>query len=258
MSNPDLSIIIVSWNVKEYLKKCLASIFANQADLKLQVIVIDNASADRSAEMIKANFPSVEIMANEKNLGFAKANNQGIAQARAKYILALNPDTEIIGDCLSKMLELIKNNNQIGIAGCQHLNPDYTLQPSVRRFPTLKAIIIILLKLPKFFESKTLNHYLAKDFNYQKSQPANQVAGSFFLMRQEMLAQIGLFDERFFIWFEEVDLCQRAKNAGWQVWYSAQASIIHCGGQSFAQKMTFKKQIVFFKSAWYYFRKHRQ
>jgi hypothetical protein len=254
----DLSIIIVSYNVKEYLKKCLASIFANQADLKLQVIVVDNASADRSVEMIKANFPSVEIIANQKNLGFAKANNQGLKQARAKYILALNPDTEIIGDCLPKMLELIKSNNQIGIAGCRHLNPDYTLQPSVRRFPTLKAIIMILFKLAKFFDSETLDHYLAKDFDYQKSQPADQVAGSFFLVRQKMLEQIGWFDEKFFIWFEEVDLCYRAKKAGWQVWYSPQASIIHYGGQSFAQKMTFKKQIIFFKSAWYYFGKHRQ
>ncbi|MFA5021953.1 MAG: glycosyltransferase family 2 protein [Patescibacteria group bacterium] len=254
---PDLSIIIVSWNVKNYLEKCLASIFRNQLGSNLEVIVVDNASTDGTTEMVKNNFTQVKLITNETNLGFATANNQGILASRSDFILALNPDTEILNDALQKSLEFMKKNAQIGILGCKHLNPDWTLQPSVRRLPNFWAIFFIITKLAKIFpDMPPIYDYLAKDFDYKLAQPAEQVAGSFFLLRKKTIDEIGLFDENFFTWFEEVDMCKRAKDAGWQVWYYPEAQIVHHGGQSFIQELTWKKQNVFFASAFYYFKKH--
>lgn len=254
---PNLSIIIVSWNVRNLLKKCLESIFENQADLALAVIVVDNASKDQTAEMVKADFPQVKLIANTSNLGFAQANNQGIKESQSEYILVLNPDTEIVGSTLTTALNFLKSHEQIGIVGAKHLNPDKTLQPSMRRFPNFLVLFLIFAKIAKIFPNlKVISNYLAKDFDYQKSQPGDQVAGSFLLIRKKMLEQIGLFDERFFTWFEEVDLCRRAKNAGWQVWYLAEAEIIHYGGQSFSRQLTLKNQKIFFQSALKYLKKH--
>ena len=253
----DLSIIIVSWNVSELLKKCLKSVYKNQGKINLKIFVIDNTSTDNTVEMVKTNFPDVNIIANKNNLGFATANNQGIKKSQAKYILLLNPDTEIGENTLKNMVEFMEENYKIGIAGCKHCNPDWTLQPSVRRFPRLLPILLILTKVAKIIPGlPALRSYLAQDFDYKIAQPAEQVAGSFFMIRKKTLEEIGLLDEKFFLWFEEVDYCKRAKAAGWQVWYNANPKIIHYGGQSFSQRLTIRKQLIFVKSAWYYFKKH--
>jgi hypothetical protein len=252
-----LSIVIVSWNVKDLLKKCLYSIIKHQKDLNVEVIVVDNASSDQSVEMVKQNFPLFKIIKNEENLGFAKANNQGILASNGDLILALNPDTEVMEDTLQKMVKFMEENHKVGISGCKHLNPDLTFQPSIRRFPSLFVVLLLMTKLAKLFPGNPmLYRYLALDLNHKITQEVDQVAGSFFLIRKKMLDEIGIFDENFFIWFEEVDMCKRAKNASWQVWYMAEAQIIHHGGQSFKQQLTFRNQKNFFTSAWYYLKKH--
>lgn len=257
MDKSELSIIIVSWNVKDLLRQCLRSIFLEQGSLNLEIIVVDNASKDQTVEMVKKEFPQIKVIANINNLGFARANNQGIKESQGDFILVLNPDTKIIKNSLATMLNFIKQNPKIGIAGCKHLNPDLTWQPSVRRFPGVLAIFLILTKIAKLFPNlPPLYYYFAKDLNFKTAQPVEQIAGSFFLIRKETLKKIGLFDEKFFLWFEEVDLCKRAQNASWQIWYNPSATIIHYGGQSFNQKLTWQKQKLFFQSAWYYFRKH--
>ena len=252
-----LSIIIVSWNVKGLLKKCLESIFRNQNDLALEVFVVDNASTDETSEMVKNHFPQVQLISNEKNLGFAAANNQGIKQAKGDYLLLLNPDTEIVGSALKTAIDFMKSNQLIGVCGVKHLNPNGTLQPSIRRFPTFWPIFLTLTKLARIFPNlPAINKYLAKDFNYSQAQSVDQVAGSFFLIHRQVIEKIGLLDENFFIWFEEVDFCHRVIKAGWQVWYTPNASIIHYGGQRFKQQFTLKKQWLFFKSAIKYFQKY--
>ncbi|MFA6254554.1 MAG: glycosyltransferase family 2 protein [Patescibacteria group bacterium] len=257
MSTTDLSIIIVSWNVKKLLKECLLSIFKHQGKLEFEIIVADNASNDGTVEMIKKEFTQVKLIPNSNNLGFATANNQGILKSQGQFILALNPDTKIIKDALQKMVDFMKRNPQIGIAGCKHLNPDWTLQPSVRRFPNFFALFFIFTKIAKIIPNiPPVYNYLAKDFDYKIAQPVDQVAGSFFMIRRQLIDEIGMFDENFFTWFEEVDLCKRAKSAGWQVWYNPETEIIHYGGQSFKKEVPWKNQITFFKSAWYYFSKH--
>ena len=253
----DLSIVIVSWNVEKLLQECLSSIYKNQGEVTLEVFVVDNASSDNTIDMIKVNFPQVKIINNINNLGFSAANNQGIEQSQGKYILLLNPDTKIIDQALKRAVDFADKNHRIGVLGCKHLNPNLTIQPSVRRLPKLLPIILVFTKLAKILPGlPSLRRYLAKDFDYKITQPAPQVAGSFFLIRRALIEEIGVLDEKFFIWFEEVDYCKRTTQAGWKVWYKADAEIIHYGGQSFKQRFTLKKQLLFFKSAWYYFKKH--
>jgi GT2 family glycosyltransferase len=253
----DLSIIIVNWKVKNLLEKCLWSIFEQTKDIKFEVFVVDNASADGSVEMVREKFPQVNLIASSENLGFARGNNLAIQKAHGRYILLLNPDTEILENALSKMVHFMDTHPECGIAGCKLLNPDLTLQPSVRAFPSFASQVLILLKLHHLFpHSKAIYHYLKYDFDYEKTQEVDQVMGAFMIIRREVIKKIGLLDENFWIWFEEVDFCKRAKEAGFKVLYTPDAKIIHHFGQSFKQVMNVKKQKDFNRSLAYYFKKH--
>lgn len=262
-----ISVIIVSWNVRELLKRCLESIFKYVEGVEYEAIVIDNASNDETVEMARQEFPQVKLIINQNNRGFAAANNQGIRQAKGRYILLLNPDTEFIEDTLTKVATKMESDPSIGVLGCQLLNPDGSIQHSVRRFPTVWSQLVILTKLHKIFPS-LLNNYLAEDFDYEPrlnpllgkergldAVEVDQVMGAFFCVRREVFDKIGLLDEGYFIWFEEVDFCRRAKKAGYKVVYWPGTRVIHHGAQSFKQQMTIKKQWWFFKSALRYFSK---
>ena len=253
----ELSIIIVSWNVRDVLEQCLRSIFKTHGDISLEVIVVDNNSQDGTARMIHEKFSEVVLIGNPNNRGFAVANNQGILRARGEFLLLLNPDTELQTGTLANALHFLRAKPQAGVVGCKHLNSDRTLQPSVRRFPTFWPIFWMLLKIPKVFpDIPSVSSYYARDFDYKFENQVEQVAGSFFLMRRKVIDEIGMLDENFFIWFEEVDFCKRALAAGWQIWYTPNAVIVHYGGQSFAQELRWRNQKHFFQSAWYYLRKH--
>lgn len=253
----DLSIIIVSWNVRDLLRQCLSSIFNNQGGLKVEIFVVDNASVDGTVAMMQQEFPEIRLIANKKNRGFAAANNQAIKQARGKYILLLNPDTEIMPETLSSAINFLTFQPRVAVVGGRILNSDFSIQPSVRNWPTFWPIFLMLLKLPKIFPNlKSVNHYLARNFDYHQPQSAPQIMGAFMMIRREIIDLIGLFDERFFIWFEEVDFCRRVWQAGYQVYYWPKAKIIHYGGQSFAQQKIILNQWRFFQSAWRFFQKH--
>lgn len=253
----DLSIIIVSWNTQELLKKCLYSIYQNRDDLSLEVLVVDNNSTDKTVEMVKKEFPQVKLIINNKNLGFAYANNQAIKLAVGDYILLLNPDTEVLDNSLKQSFEFIKNNQDCGAMGAKLLNSDKSLQSSVRSFPTFWPIFLMLIKAPKILKKiKAIDNYLCVDFDYNKIQVVDQIMGAFMLIPKKVFDKIGLLDENFFIWFEEVDFCRRIKKSGLKVIYNPQVEIIHYGGQSFAQEKIIKKQLLFFKSALRYFLKH--
>lgn len=264
-----LSIVIVSWNTKNLLKKCLESIFARTKTLGFEVIVVDNNSTDGTREQIANSKWPIAFVENEKNLGFAKANNQGIEKSKGEFILLLNPDTEIKNGALEKMVQLMRERPDCGVAGCKILNPDGSLQPSVRRFPDFLSSTLISLNFHSHCHSHCHSHrfnlfaravdrYLARDFDYSKNQEADQVMGAFFMTRREVIEKIGNLDEKFFIWFEEVDFCKRAKEAGFKVMYTPEAEIIHHGAASFSQAFTYEKQKIFSRSLIYYFKKHRQ
>jgi len=253
----DLSIIIVSWNVCGLLEKCLISIYEHTRGISFEIFVIDNGSADKTVKIIKKHFLKVKLIANQKNLGFAAANNQGIKKAKGDYILLLNPDTELKEDSFRKMIDLIKSKPKCGILGCHLENPDGSHQASVRRFPKFLDQGLILLKLHHLFPKlNCFKRYLYSDFDYSKESLVDQIMGACFMIKREVIQKIGMLDENFFVWFEEVDYCLRAKQVGWDIVYTPATSIIHHFGQSFKQIMTLEKQRMWSRSLRYYFLKH--
>ncbi len=257
----ELSIIIVNWNTDDLLKRCLESIFRYGKSIDYEIIIIDNNSNDRSQEIIEQlNNPvnsKLRAIFNKQNLGFAKAVNQGIRVANGNYILLLNPDTELEENTLKNIIEWMGKTPHCGVCGGKILNPDSTMQPSVRRFPDLFSQSLVLLKIHQFLiKISPLKKYFALNFDYSKSQEVDQVMGAFFMIKKEVIDQIGFFDENFFLWFEEVDFCKRAKETGWKIYYYPGAEIIHRGGASFSQVLSIKNQWQFNKSLLYYFKKH--
>jgi GT2 family glycosyltransferase len=268
----DVSIVIVNWNTNELTRACLRSIRTYCRELNPEIILIDNASSDGSVAAIEQEFPdeiksnTLTLIQNNTNNGFAAAVNQGIKCATSPTVLLLNPDTYFIDNSLTHMIEFMRKNPKTGILGPRISYPDNTLQPSCRHFPTFASQALILLKLHNLFPNLApLRHYFMPDFDYKTTQQVDQVMGAVFLIRRELIDQIGLFDEQFFIWFEEVDYCKRAKDAGWEVTYfadtadpadAANAGIVHYKGKSFAQVETPRKQRYSNRSLIHYMHKH--
>ncbi|MBU0540616.1 glycosyltransferase family 2 protein [Patescibacteria group bacterium] len=254
----DLRIIIVSWNVERLLERCLKSLPTACAGLDWEAIMADNASNDGSVEMAEKCAQELNgrlhIIANKDNRGFAKACNQGISGYDARYVLLLNPDTECPPDSLLNLVKAADNNPKAGIFGPQLIYPDGKHQPSVRRFPTVWNQIGILLKLHHLLPWLFKNYFnpLANDKDKIK---VDQVMGACFLIRRELIEQIGGLDERYFIWFEEVDYCKQAKQRGWEVDHEPFVTVIHHGGESFAQLFSTHKQRIFNDSLKKYFTK---
>ncbi len=253
----DLSIIIVSWRVRELLEQSLESVFQAAGNLALEVFVVDNDSQDGTVEMIRSRFPQVHLLANSVNHGFAKANNQALRLARGRYVLLLNPDTIVFPDTFTSMFSFMEQHPAYGLAGCRLLNPDRTLQPSIKRSPTFADQFLWLFKLHHFLPRLPLfKKHLAQDFNYDQSGPAQQIMGAFFWLRRDAFNEVGLMDEGFWLWFEEVDYCARMLKTHWRIGYNARAQIIHYFGQSFRQRVSTDKQKIFNRSLSRYFRKH--
>ena len=256
MNKPELSIIIVSWNVCRLLEQCLWSI-RKFAKISHEVIVVDNNSSDDTRKMVREKFPEYTLLANEKNIGFAAANNLGLSRARGKWLLALNPDTVLLKEALEKAVAYLEENPAVGGLGARLLNPDLSLQPSCRRLPDLWSQGLILLKIHHFKPGlKPLKNYLMADFNHLETREVDQVMGAFLMTKREVVEKTGFFDPNFFVWFEEVDFCRRVKKAGYKVIFFPEAKIIHHQGESFKQLFTLKAQRNFNRSLAYYFKKN--
>jgi len=255
----DLSIIIVSWQVKDRLEANLKSLFLSEGNFKFEVFVVDNASLDGSADMVKEKFPNVTLIRNKENFGFSKANNQAIRIAKGRFILLLNPDMIVYPDTLVKALQFASDNPKAIVSGFRLLNAKGEILPHVRRFPKFFDQLMITLKLPHIIPS-LLNQYLLPNFNYSKAAKVDSVRGSFFLINKEEFIKISgkseaLLDERYFIWFEEVDFCKQVYKLGGEVWYSPTASCRDDVGQSFALVQRKKTQGYFKDSMLKYFEK---
>jgi GT2 family glycosyltransferase len=253
----DISIIIVSWNVKDILRQNLHTLLQTMAHVKAEVFVVDNASADGSAQMVREEFPQVKLIANDENLGFAKANNLAIKQAQGKYILLLNPDMRVFDDTLDELKRYMDTHPYAGVVGAKLLDDGDNIVPHVRRFPTVWDQAAIILKLPHVYRG-ILNRYLMTDFDYDKEAMVDSIRGSFFCIRREMIEQIGGLDERYFIWFEEVDYCREVIRAGYRIMYTPHIRCHDFVGQSFSQVGSLRKQKMFTESMITYFKKwHR-
>lgn len=249
----DISVVIVSWNVKDRLRDNLVALMASKG-LSFEIIVVDNASSDKTVEMLKNDFSTVELIANTSNLGFAAACNQGLKKATGRYILLLNPDMRVFPDTLLKTLNWLDSNRQAAIAGIQLVAEDGTNVEHVRRFPGLFDQCLIASKLAHVAPF-LLRHYLQKDFSYTTAARVDSIRGSFFVIRREAYETIGLLDERYFVWFEEVDYCKMAEKLGLQVWYTPVAQCVDFVGQSFKQISIITTQKYFKESMFSYFSK---
>ena len=211
-----LSIIIVNYKVKDLLDNCLKSIFDNSKNIELDIIVVDNYSQDGSIGMIRKKYPQINLISSEKNLGFAKANNFGFEQSKYDYVLLLNPDMQILPHTLENMINWMDKNPQASIAGCHLIDQNRRTLHHIRRFPTLGDQLAITLKLPHILPS-ILNKYLRKDFDYSKAAKVDSIRGAFFMTRKKVYKELKGLDEKYFIWFEEVDFCQKVYQSGGEV-----------------------------------------
>ena len=255
----DLSVIIVSWNVKEKLKDNLQALFESESGFNFEVLVVDNASTDGSAELVRAKFPQVKLIVNETNLGFARANNQAIELAQGRYILLLNPDMSVFPDTLENMLAWAEENPQATVSGCRLVNVRGETVRQVRRFPKLFDQLMITWKIPHFFPG-ILNSYLLPDFDYSRASQVDSIRGAFFLINLKNYQKISCqskpkLDERYFLWFEEVDFCRQVIAWQGEVWYTPAASCLDYVGQSFKQLKRGKAQKYFRDSMLKYFKK---
>ncbi|MEW5988582.1 MAG: glycosyltransferase family 2 protein [Chloroflexota bacterium] len=250
-----LSIIIVSWNVRELLRACLNSIAAGRGQLDLEVIVVDSGSTDGSPAMIQAEFPWVRLIGRPDNVGFPKGNNLGIREASGRAILLLNPDTEVVGDALIHLVEYLNDHPDVGAVGPQLLNPDGSIQSSRRRFPTLATGFFESTWLEGLAPAAVLRHYYAQDLPDNETADVDWLVGAGLLVRREVLEQVGRLDEGYFMYSEELDWCRRIKAAGWRVVYLPTAQVIHHVGKSSDQAVT-ARHVHFQRAKLRYFRKY--
>lgn len=252
----DLSIVIVNWNTREHLARCLERIYETVAAVAFEVIVVDNASRDGSPEMVKERFPQVELLANGENAGFARANNQAIRQSGGRYVLLLNPDAFVMEGTIDRMVEFLDAHPTVGMAGCQLLGEDGTVQPSCTGFPTLATEFFLFTYLDRLLKrSPIFARYRMTYWDFDDVRPVDVIQGAFMLVRREAMEEVGLLDEGFFMYSEEMDWCYRFKQRGWPVYYVPYARAVHVGGQS-TQQVRADMILELYRSRVIFFRKH--
>ena len=251
-----LSIIIVSWNVCKDVIECIDSIYNNPPVSPYEIILVDNASSDETAFQVRSNFPKVVVICNKQNFGFAAANNKGIQEAKGDYILLLNPDTLILPESLNKLVAFMQESTDVGLCGPKIFNPDMTIQQSVRNFPNFPGMFyrFTFLKYLGLFRQKAQNWKL-DGFDYSKQQEVEQLMGAAIIAKTSIIKEYGGFDERFFMYYEEVDLCYRVKHNGMRIVYFPGSQIIHLGGQS-AKQIPAKVKYMMLRSLVLFMKKH--
>ncbi|MCK4553779.1 glycosyltransferase family 2 protein [Candidatus Parcubacteria bacterium] len=225
----DISIIILNYKSKGLALNCIKSIKEADFDnLKYEIIVVDNNSGDSIGEILSWQYPDIKFIQNKRNIGMGAGNNIGIKQAQGQYIVIMNPDTLAFKDTFIKLYDFMQTNPRVGIAGPLQYNPDKTIQDSCYRWHSLFTPLYRRTPLGKFkFAQKDLDRFLMKNFDRQSLRKVNWLLGSFLFCRAKALEQVGLFDERFFLYFEDTDLCRRFWRKSWRVVYYPEAKIIH-------------------------------
>jgi len=229
----DLSIIIVSWNAREFLSKCLWSLKTSMTDYYTEIIVVDNASTDGSQELVRDQFPRVNLICNDTNLGFAKAINIGVSHCRGKYVCLINSDVEVLEDCFVRMIAYMEHHPEVGMLGPQIIDPNGNIQRSCMGFPTLWNTFCRALALDSLFPKvKLFGGYLMTYWEHNTMRNVDVINGCFWMIKREALDQVGLLDEQFFIYAEDLDWCKRFTMADWEIVYFPMAEALHYGGAS--------------------------
>ncbi|MBN1997361.1 glycosyltransferase family 2 protein [candidate division KSB1 bacterium] len=250
----DVSIIIINYNTKKLLIDCIRSVYRFVKNISFEIIVVDNSSSDGSVPAVKQEFPNLVIVENSENVGFAPANNQAINIAAGKNILLLNSDTILLNNAVKKMTDYLNSNPEAGIVGPKVLNKDRTIQSSYSRFPNLKYEVLRAFRMEAWY----VRHRIQSDKRIEQGIPfqVDWVTGCCFLIRTSVVDQIGLLDESYFLFNEEVDWSLRATKAGWKIYYIPEALIIHLGGQS-TSKNPYFYLIHRYKTRLYFYKKHK-
>ncbi|MEB3103758.1 glycosyltransferase family 2 protein [Ferviditalea candida] len=225
----DVSIIIVNFNTCELTLNAIQSVFQSRTDYSYEIILIDNASTDGSVDRIRKEYPSVHLIVNRDNLGFSKANNQGIRAASGRYILLLNSDTVMQPETLDVMVRFMEDHPEVGAGGCKVVLPDGTLDRACRRgFPTPLASFYYAFGFSRLFpRHPRFNQYQLSYLDPDQDYPVDSLMGAFMLVRKETIDQVGQLDEDFFMYGEDIDWCYRIKHGGWHVYYYPYTTIIH-------------------------------
>jgi len=257
MTTPDISIVIVSHNHAGYLPDCLRSLAPNVHASQLEVFVVDNCSTDGSALLVREGFPWVKLIENQRRLGFAANNNCAIRQSKGRYVLILNPDTETPSGALESLSAFADTHPHIGISSLQLRFPDGKIQPSCRRFPTFGSVLVRRTPLRKFLRNSSLNaRHLMSDFDHAHTAPVDWALGACLLARREFLFDVGLMDEGYFLYVEDIDWCYRAWQSDWEVWYYADAHIVHHHLAESDRRLWSRASWFHLQSMWRYYRKH--
>ena len=255
----DVSVVVVNYNTAHLLHEMRDALIRSQGALTLQTIIIDNASRDDSAEMLHRDFGEAELIFNARNVGFGRANNQALPLVTGRYVLLLNTDAFMSPDTLTQTVAYMDAHPDVGILGVRLIGRDGVLQPSCRYFPTPWNVFLNRTGLRRFFPRVRMVDDMAWD--HASVRECDWVPGCYYLVRRELIAEVGLFDPRFFLYYEEVDHCRVAVAAGWKVVCDARTDVVHLGGESAKSDSALTsagKQIsaLQVESEWLYFRKH--
>ena len=254
----DLTIVIVNWNTRDLLRECLASVFTHVRDMSFEVFVVDNASTDGSAALVRESFPAVRLIANATNEGFSCANNRAIRQATGEFILLLNPDTLLVEDAFSPLVRLARERGEIGAIGPKVVSRDgITVQHAcARRLPSLYFSFCYTSGLAaKFPRTRLFGGEILSFWDHQTSRYVDALTGACMMVRRTAIDQIGLMDENQFMYGDDVDWCKRILDGNWRIFYDADVRIIHYGGESTAQ-LPLEMNLEGVKAIRYYFWKH--
>jgi N-acetylglucosaminyl-diphospho-decaprenol L-rhamnosyltransferase len=251
----DLAVVVVNWNSGEGLARCVASVFASAGDISLEVVVVDNHSRDASAAATIEAFPQIRLIRNDSNRGFPAAANQGMRATRSEFVLLINPDAQIIGGTLEGFLKVARDRPAAGAIGTLVRNVDGSIYPSARRVPSLVQGAVHTLLGPFWPDNPFSRAYRMAGWDRQSERQVEWVSGSSVLLRRSALDEVGMLDERYFMYAEDMDLCTRLREAGWEVWFSPELEIEHVGGTAAAgrRRITLEHS----RSIYLYFVKHR-
>jgi len=263
----DLGVVILNWNTRDLLRRCLQTVIESHSEFSRRVIVVDNASSDDSAAMVRSEFPQIELITNESNIGYPAGNNVGLralgyegkgkVQANApRYALLLNPDTEVPPNAFDDMIAFMDAHPDVGIAGPKIVLPDGTLDKACKRgFPTPMVSIYHFMGLSKLFpHHREFGRYNMTFIDPDQEAEVDSVVGAYMQLRREAIADTGLLDEAFFMYAEDIDWAYRIKNAGWKVVYHPQVQIIHV--KRAASRQSKKAQYEFWRAMLIFYRKH--
>lgn len=254
----DVYVVIVNYNVRDLLRACLRSVF-DSIGASFKVCVVDNASTDGSVEMVAAEFPQVDLIASSVNTGFTGGNNLGLRRtpADARYVLLLNPDTVVPPDAFANMVAYCDDRPKVGVAGCKLVREDGSLDLACRRsFPTPSVSFYRMTGLSKLFpKSRRFGRYNLTYLDEDLEAEVDAVVGAFMFVRRTAMDAIGLLDETFFMYGEDIDWAKRFKDAGWQVRYYPAVEVLHYKGRS-SRQAAFRAGAAFYRSMWIFYRKH--